>query len=206
MKRLVHILLIGVVSLILVSPLAAREEKKEATTQAALEQPKQEESWEELNSKVTSLYKEQKFMKASGLNKYVVSVARKLPEPEREKLAISLGNMSMIATHLGKFMEAEQSAWEELAILQKKFGKKSLDVVRAWNHLALIYTMAQEPRDAELCLESIIEIEEGHYGKENAKVIPSYQKLLKFYQISKNKEKEKELSARLKEMEKGKKK
>ena len=211
MKRLFQTFMVLVVSFFLLTPVYAtiNEGSPGKTTKSgsqqqtmAQEQPVQEESWEELNLKVTNLYKEQKFMKASGLNKYVIHVARQLPESEKEKLAISLGNMSMIATHLGKFMDAEESAWEELAILQKIYGKRTLEVLKAWNHLALIYTMAQVPEDAEQCLKTIIEIEEEHYGKEDAKVIPSYKKLLKFYQISKNKKKEKELTARLKKLEK----
>jgi len=201
MKYLYTFFLMLVVSFFLSTPVFASDDGGTGST--SKEQPKErEESWEELNIKVTSLYKEQKFMKASGLNKYVINVARKLPESEKEKLAISLGNMSMIYTHLGKFMDAEQSAWEELAIYQKIFGKKSLEGLKAWNHLALIYTMAQVPADAEQCLITIIDIEESHYGKEDVKVIPSYDKLLKFYQITKDKKKEKKLASRLKKMKK----
>ena len=64
------------------------------------------------------------------------------------------------------------------------------------------YTMAQVPKDAEQYLKTIIDIEEAHYGKEDVRVIPSYKKLLKFYGISKDEKKEKELTARLKTMEK----
>lgn len=202
MKRLVQISMVLVVSFFLFTPVSATAKEEAVEKITVNEQPKQEESWEELNLKVVNLYKEQKFMKASGLNKYVINVARQLPEDKREKLAISLGNMSMISTHLGKFMDAEQSAWEELAIFQKIYGKRTLETLKAWNHLALVYTMAQVPKDAEQCLKTIIEIEETHYGKDDAKVISSYKKLLKFYQITKDKKKERELTARLKTMEK----
>lgn len=178
------------------------EHLKEVKKQQPAKEGENQESWEELNLKVINLYKEQKFMKASGLNKFVIHMARQLPEAEREKLSISLGNQSMISTHLGKFMDAEALAWEELALLQKIYGKRTVNTLKAWNHLAIIYTMAQVPEDAEKCLKTIIEIEEELYGKKNPKVIPSYKKLLKFYQISQNKKKEKELKKELKKMEK----
>lgn len=212
MKFLYSIVSVLIFAFSVITPVYAAVDKQQATKKDELsqnakkQQPAQEgvtqENWEELNLKVINLYKEQKFMKASGLNKYVINVARQLPEAEREKLATSLGNQSMISTHLGKFMDAEANAWEELAILQKIYGKRKLEVLKAWNHLAIIYTMAQVPEDAEKCLQTIIEIEEAHHGKKSEKVIPSYKKLLKFYQISKNKKKEKELESELKKMEK----
>jgi len=205
MKYLFSIVSVLVFTFSVVTPVCANAVKKEEfskqTKKPAKEKVKTEESWEELNLKVINLYKEQKFMKASGLNKYVIHFARQLPEAEKEKLSISLGNQSMISTHLGKFMDAEATAWEELAILQKIYGKRTLNTLKAWNHLAIIYTMAQAPKDAEQCLKTIIGIEEENYGKQNEKVIPSYKKLLKFYQISKNKKKEKELEKELKKIE-----
>ena len=202
MKDLFEKFLVVIVALFLLSPVvtvASDEGSKKGDVQ---QKAVNEENWEELNLQVISLYKEQKFMKASGLNKFVITLARKLPEAEKEKLATSLGNMSMIATHLGKFMDAEQSAWEELAILQKIHGKNAIKVIKAWNHLAMIYTMAQEPKDAEQCLKTIINIEEKYFGNKDPRTLPSYKKLLKFYQITKNSKAEKDLATRLKKMEK----
>ncbi len=211
MKYLFSIVSVLVFTFSVIAPVYATAAKKEGSKKEEFSKEKKkqqpvkgsanDESWEDLNLKVINLYKEQKFMKASGLNKYVIHIARQLPEAEREKLSISLGNQSMISTHLGKFMDAEASAWEELAILQMVYGKRTLNTLKAWNHLAIIYTMAQEPKDAEQCLKTIIAIEEENHGKQNEKVIPSYKKLLKFYQISKNKKKEKELEKELKKME-----
>jgi len=84
MKRLFQTFMVLVVSFFLLTPVYAtiNEGSPGKTTKSgsqqqtmAQEQPVQEESWEELNLKVTNLYKEQKFMKASGLNKYVIHVA-----------------------------------------------------------------------------------------------------------------------------------
>lgn len=156
-----------------------------------------QESWEEANTRATGLYRQQQFIKANRAVRHAVELARKLPESEKEKVAISLGNLSMIATHLGNFGEAETAAKEELAIREKLFGRENRDVIKAWNHLAIVYTMAQSPADAEFCLEKIISISEKVYGGTSREVLTSLQKLEKFYQISKNREKEKAVAARI---------
>jgi hypothetical protein len=57
--------------------------------------------------------------------------------------------------------------------------------------------MAQAPDDAEICLLKIISLNEEIYGKESPGVLASLKKLEKFYQISKNKKKEKEIATRI---------
>lgn len=154
-------------------------------------------SWEDMNNQTTEYYKDQKFIKAAGAGRQALNLARNLPEPEQEKMAISLGNLAMIYTHLGKFAEAEAHAQEELVIREKIFGKEHMEVVKAWNHLAIVYTMAQAPDDAEICLLKIISLNEEIYGKESPGVLASLKKLEKFYQISKNKKKENEIATRI---------
>ena len=160
-----------------------------------------QETWEEVNTRATGLYKEQHFIKAGRVARYAVELARKLPAEEREKLAISLGNLSMIATHLGNFGEAENAAKEELEIREQLHGKENVEPLKAWNHLAIIYTMAQKPDDAEFCLERIISICEQLYGAQSSEVLAALYKLEKFYKISKNKEKEKKTAARIATLE-----
>ncbi len=164
------------------------------------------ESWQEANDRATGLYKEQKFIKAAGAARHAVELARKLPQPEREKLAISLGNLSMIATHLGNFGEAEEAAKEELGLREQLHGRESVDALKAWNHLAIIYTMAQKPDDAEFCLEKMVTLCESLYGAGGSEVLAALYKLEKFYRISKNREKEKQVAARIASLEAAKKK
>lgn len=153
--------------------------------------------WEELNAKVTAFYQEQKFMKAAGYGREALEVARKLPDSQKEKLAISLGNQAMIVTHLGKFGEAEEYGKEELEVRQQLFGKDDLDVIKAWNHLAIIYTMAKNMQDAEFCLLQIIAIEEKVHGKDSLSIVSSLKQLEKFYKISGIEEKEKQTAERI---------
>ena len=157
--------------------------------------------WQELNSRTIGFYKEQKFMKASGAGRQTVAAARQLPETDRDKLASSLGNLAMIYTHLGKFAEAEELAKEELKLRQQIFGKENPEVITAWNHLAIIYTMASKMTqinpDAEHCLLQIVAIEEKVNGKESQAVIPALMKLEKYYRITGNSEKEKETADRI---------
>jgi tetratricopeptide (TPR) repeat protein len=157
--------------------------------------------WQELNSRTIGFYKEQKFIKASGAGRQAVAAARQLPEADRDKLASSLGNLAMIYTHLGKFAEAEELAKEELALRQQIFGKENLEVITAWNHLAIVYTMASKMApinpDAEHCLLQIVAIEEKVNGKESQAVIPALIKLEKYYRITGNSEKEKETADRI---------
>ena len=159
--------------------------------------------WEELNGRMVGFYKEQKFMKASGTGRQAVEVARKLPAADRDKLASSLGNLAMIYTHLGKFPEAEELAKEELQIRQELYGKVDREVITAWNHLSIIYTMAAKMApspDAEHCLLEIVAIEEKANGNESLAVIPSLEKLEKYYKITGEKEKEKKVTDRIKQL------
>ena len=157
--------------------------------------------WQELNSQTTGFYKEQKFMKAAGVGREAVAVARELPDGQRDKLATSLGNLAMIYTHLGKYAEAEELAKEELKLRQLVFGKEDPEVITAWNHLAIIYTMASKMAqinpDAEHCLLQIVSIEEKVNGKESPAVLPALVKLEKYYRITGNSEKEKETTDRI---------
>ncbi len=159
------------------------------------------EAWKELNSKTTGYYTQQKFMKAAGAGREAVAAAEKLPAEERGKLAVSLGNLAMIYTHLGKFPEAEKLAKKELKIRQDIFGEENPEVITAWNHLAIIYTLAGKLKkinpDAEQCLLQGVAISEKAYGKNSPKVMPALKKLEKYYRISGNTEKEKQMSARL---------
>lgn len=140
-------------------------------------------------------------MKAAGVGREAVAVARKLPGGERGKLAISLGNLAMIYTHLGKFPEAEGLAKEELKLRQDIFGEEDPEVITAWNHLAIIYTLAGKLKkvnpDAEQCLLQGAAISEKAYGKKSKKNVPALKKLEKYYQISGNTTKEKQITARL---------
>ena len=158
-------------------------------------------SWKELNSKTTGYYTQQKFMKAAGAGREAVAAAGKLPAGERGKLAISLGNLAMIYTHLGKFPEAEELAKKELKIRQDIFGEENPEVITAWNHLAIIYTLAGKLKkvnpDAEQCLLQGVAISEKAYGKNSPKNIPALKKMEKYYRISGNTEKEKQMTARL---------
>ena len=157
--------------------------------------------WQELNSRTVGFYKEQKFMKASGAGRQAVAAARQLPKADRDKLASSLGNLAMIYTHLGKFAEAEELAKEELSLRQEIFGKENPEVITAWNHLAIIYTMASKMTevnpDAEHCLLQIVAIEEKVNGNESPAVIPALMKLEKYYRITGNSEKEKKVADRI---------
>ncbi len=157
--------------------------------------------WQQLNSQTTGFYKEQKFMKAAGVGRDAVAAARDLPVAQRDKLATSLGNLAMIYTHLGKFAEAEELAKEELGLRQEIFGKDDPGVITAWNHLAIIYTMASKMAqinpDAEHCLLQIVAIEEKAKGKDSKDIIPALQKLEKYYRITGNSEKEKEVTERI---------
>ncbi len=157
----------------------------------------EKDPWEELNAKATAFYQEQKFMKAASYGREALEVARKLPDSEKEKLAISLGNQAMIVTHLGKFGEAEAYGKEELEVRQQLFGKEDLDVIKAWNHLAIIYTMAKNMKDAEFCLLQIVAIEEKVHGTDSLAIVSPLKQLEKFYKISGNAEKEKQTAERI---------
>lgn len=158
-------------------------------------------NWQELNSRTTGFYKKQKFMKAAVAGRGAVAAARNLPEEERSSLAVSLGNLAMIYTHLGKFPEAEDLAKEELKLRQDISGKESPNVITAWNHLAIIYTMAGKLKkinpDAEQCLLQGVAISEKAFGKNSPKIIPALKKIEKYYRITGNTTKEKQMTARL---------
>ena len=80
MNYFLQLSMVIVVATFLFTPVYAARNEEVVGRKTAQEQPVQSENWEELNLKVTNLYKEQKFIKASSFNNYVINVARQLPE------------------------------------------------------------------------------------------------------------------------------
>lgn len=157
--------------------------------------------WEALNGQSTGLYREQQFIKAAAAGRVALAKARTLPADEREKLAVSLGNLAIILTHLGSFPEAEELAKEELAVRRQHFGPEDLGVLPAWNHLALIYTLAGNLKrvnpDAEQCLLQILAIEEQARGRDNPAIAPALRRLEKYYRVTGNEERGAHIRERL---------
>ncbi len=209
MKQSIFIIFMACIIQLQPFPLSATE-TAQTTTNEPSEQGEQNTTtpaeadiaeWQQLNDKTLGYYQEQKHTKAAATGRQALSAARSLPEAEKEKLATSLGNLAMIYTHLGKFADAEAFAKEELQIREQLFGKDTPQVITAWNHLAIIYTMVGKMSkinpDAEFCMLQIVTITEKANGKESLAVIPALEKLEKYYRITGNMKKEKEIAARV---------
>jgi tetratricopeptide (TPR) repeat protein len=152
-------------------------------------------TWEELNTKVTGFYKQQQFSTAAGYGQEALNLARKSGTPEQ--LATSLNNFAMVQTHLGRFGEAEELNKEALQVRQKAFGVDDPRVGVSWNNLGLIYFFVKKMDDAEHCFLEVVRIEEIANGNKSTKIIPSLEKLEKFYKKSENKEKADKIAARI---------
>ncbi len=152
-------------------------------------------TWDELNAKVTEFYKQQQFSTAAGYGQEALDLARKSGTPEQ--LATSLSNFAMVQTHLGQFGEAEELNKEALQIRQKVFGVDDPRVGVSWNNLGLIYFFVKKMDDAEYCFLEVVRIQETANGKNSAEIIPSLEKLEKFYKKSENIEKADKIAARI---------
>lgn len=152
-------------------------------------------TWDELNSKVTEFYKQQQFSTAAGYGEEALQLARTSGTPEQ--LATSLNNFAMVQTHLGRFAEAEQLNKEALQVRQKAFGVDDPRVGVSWNNLGLIYFFVKKMEDAEQCFLEVVRIQELTHGTKSGEIIPSLQKLEKFYIRSENKVEAEKVAARI---------
>ncbi len=141
-------------------------------------------NWEELNAKVTGFYKQQQFTTAAGYAKEALKLARK--SDNIDHLTISLNNMTQILIETGKFAEAEQMSKEDIALRQKTYGVDGIQVAVPWNNLGLVYYFKKKMDDAEFCFQEIVRINEVVYGKKSSEIVPSLQKLEKFYKKTEN--------------------
>ena len=155
----------------------------------------QDLTWEELNAKVTDFYKQQQFSTAAGYGEEALNLARKSGTPEQ--LATSLNNFAMVQTHLGRFGEAEELNKEALQVRQKAFGVDDPRVGVSWNNLGLIYFFVKKMEDAEHCFLEVVRIQEIAHGKKSTEIIPSLEKLEKFYNKSENTEEAGKIAARI---------
>ena len=152
-------------------------------------------TWDELNAKTTDFYKQQQFSTAAGYGKEALDMAKKSGTPEQ--LATSLNNFAMVQTHLGQFGEAEELNKEALQVRQKAFGVDDPRVGVSWNNLGLIYFFVKKMDDAEQCFLEVVRIQEVTYGKKSAEVIPSLEKLEKFYKKIENTKEADNIAARI---------
>ena len=155
----------------------------------------EELTWDELNAKVTDFYKQQQFSTAAGYGKEALDMARKSGTPEQ--LATSLNNFAMVQTHLGRFGEAEELNKEALQVRQKAFGVNDPRVGVSWNNLGLIYLLEKKMDDAEQCFLEVVRIQEMAHGKKSTEIIPSLEKLEKFYKRTENSEEADKIAARI---------
>lgn len=158
-------------------------------------------SWQELNDKVTGHYQQQQFSTAAGYAEEAVKLARK--SGTSEELAISLNNMAMVSTHLGRFGEAEALNKEALSVRQKAFGVDDPRVAVSWNNLGLIYFFVKKMDDAEQCYLEVLRIQEKAHGDKSEEIIPALQKLEKFYRKVENEGEADKIATRIQAIQTG---
>ncbi len=157
-------------------------------------------SWQEVNEKVTSHYKQQQFYKAEKYARQAVKIARRQQPQDPEQLATALNNLAMITTHLGNFGEAETLNKEALGVRQKAFGMTHPGNATSWNNLGLIYFFVNKMDDAEHCFREALYILEKNYGARSPEVRPALIRLQKFYEKTGKKDKAAAMKKRLGEI------
>ena len=163
----------------------------------------QPETWSELNVQAGTLYQQQEFFKAARAGRQALEAARR-QYPEGEHVAVALSNLAMITLSLGENAEAERLEKESLALRARLFGEEDPRLVVPLHHLAYIYTIEVLKNknqalkgDAEACLLQAVAIMEKAHGKDGADLVPSLEKLEKFYRITGNSAREQAVAEQL---------
>jgi tetratricopeptide (TPR) repeat protein len=129
----------------------------------------QPETWEGHNNKALSAFRESHYAEAE---KHFVQ-ALKLAETfydDDHRLSFSLNQLAEIYQVQSKFVEAGRVLKRSLAIDEKKFGPKHLNVALRLNNLAGNYRMRGNYEEAESLLKRALKILEESLGKEHSLV------------------------------------
>src|SRR5579864_4334164 len=88
----------------------------------------QQGSWEELNAKVVSLYRQGKYAEALSFAQEALQVAETRFGPEHPNLAMSLNNLAGLYSAQGRYSEAEPLYKRSLTIVERALGPDHLNV------------------------------------------------------------------------------
>lgn len=142
----------------------------------------QQESWEELNGKVISLYRQGKYGEAVSLAQEALRVAEERFGPEHPNVAMSLNNLAGLYKAQAKYAAAGPLYKRSLAIRVKALGAYHPSVATSLNDLAELYRAQSRYSEAEPLYKRSLVIREKALGPDSeavARSLESYAALLR---------------------------
>ena len=130
---------------------------------------KEAESWDNLNQKGVSAFKESRYTEAEKYFVRAVDVAENFSQDDL-RINFSLNQLAEIYRIQSKYIEAEQVLKQLLEIYKKQSGPEHINVALTLNNLAVNLRMQEKYEEAETSLKEAIEILEKSLGHDHSLV------------------------------------
>jgi CHAT domain-containing protein/Tfp pilus assembly protein PilF len=122
---------------------------------------------DELNTKISELYKAGKFAQAIPLAHRLLAIRQKLLGPDHPEVATALSNLAAFYHFQGRYAEAEPLYKRSLAIREKALGRDDPVVAESLSNLAMLYKNQGRYAEAEPLFKRALAIEEKALGPDD---------------------------------------
>ncbi|HJU40577.1 MAG TPA: tetratricopeptide repeat protein [Tahibacter sp.] len=138
-------------------------------------------SWEDLNDRARTAYREQRYDDAAALMRDALALAEKQYGPDDANVAQNLNNLALVYTAQRRYADAEQLYRRAVAIADRTLPEDDPKRVKSVRDLAQMYVAAERWKDAEPLLLRVIEWQQRHAGVASAEVSDTEQQLATVY-------------------------
>ncbi len=125
---------------------------------------------DELNKRVTELFRVGKFAEAIPLAQQVLAITEKALGPDDPNVATTLNNLALLCNNQRRYADAEPLFKRSLAIREKALGLDDLNVATTLNNLAELYDNQGRYAEAEPLFKRSLAIREKALGPDHPKV------------------------------------
>jgi TonB family protein len=149
-------------------------------------QTDEKETLRQLNQKVITLYKSQKYDEALKFAQQAVDLNVKIYGLERRETAVAYTNLGIIYRERGKFKNSVENLQKATNIYQKISGAKSTEDINAYQELGFSQFLDGKKTEAEASYFKSVEISETKFGKQSKESFSPTLNLASFYARGKN--------------------
>ncbi len=149
-------------------------------------QTDEKEALKQLNQRVISLYKSQKYDEAAKAAQQAVDLNVKVYGLERRETAVAYTNLGVVYREKKKYKESIENLQKAADIYQKISGTKGTELVDAYHALAFSQLLDGKQSEAEASYLKSLEISETNFGKESKESFLPTLNLASFYARGRN--------------------
>ena len=152
----------------------------------------QEKSLQELDDKVTTLYKQGRYSEAADVAKEALAVTEETFGPDHPNVAISLNKLAELYIYQGNYAEIEPLYKRILDICENAFGPDHPDIAISLNKLAELYYNQGRYSEAEPLYKQALDIYEKSLSPDYSDIATTLENMAALYKnIGKDDEAEK---------------